>query len=729
MVLLFFAFSFIYCFVKKIKVTKLTIMIISFVIGYSYSGYFWTSNIEEVRKYDEKIVSMRAVLISEGIQKNKYIEYIADDVKIGQENIRSKTLIRSNKKYKIGDRIEFSALVRIPEGARNFNGFDYQRYLSSMNIFMICEAQDNANVLSTGNIGIVKRISLYLKNRIVEHVDNNLPQIEANILKASLIGDDYSIDKEIETMYKDAGMIHLLVVSGGHIALVILIFSYIIKKINIPRNKQNFLLVLIVIIYMFITGAEPSVLRAGIGAIIILIADTIGRQNDSITTISLVALLLLLNNPMLIYSIGFELSFLGVLGIILLNKPIEKKLIKVPERLRSILSVTISAQLFVTPILIYYFNNFSAAGLFSNILALPLMSFIMILGLACFIPVLGVIFFKASYTLIIVMNGIAKLFANIPILKYAVPRPSIFVIALYYVLVVSACGVIKIKKKIMIYVILCTTAFLFIFWLLPNDFEVDFIDVGHGDSILITTSRKKTILIDTGGRYKIQDQEYNMAEQAIIPFILNKGHKRIDLLILTHLDEDHMGGLEKIVETLHIGSVAIGENSKNHEKFADIENILNRKQIRLIFLSNGDKFSINEAGFNVLNPSRELNNNENNNSITIMLRYEGVKILFTGDLGTEGERLLLERGEDIEADILKVGHHGSGTSTSEDFINKVNPKVSIISVGKRFSSIPDEMVLERLSNTKILRTDRMGGIKVKIVKDKHEVNIKFFKNI
>jgi competence protein ComEC len=287
MALLFLIFIFTYCLIKKIKTASFIIMIISFTIGYLYSGYFWESRMAEAKKYDEKVVNMKAILISEGIQKNKNIEYIADDVEVVGENIRSRILLRSNKKYKVGDKIEVTALLKIPDGARNFNGFSYQRYLSSMNIFMICEVQDNANILSEGNMGIIKKISLYLKNMIIERVDNNLPQTEASILKASLVGDDYSIDEEIETMYKDAGMIHLLVVSGGHIAFVILIFSYIIKKINIPRNKQNFILSFIVIVYIFMTGAEPSVLRAGVGAIIILTADTIGRQNDSITTIFL----------------------------------------------------------------------------------------------------------------------------------------------------------------------------------------------------------------------------------------------------------------------------------------------------------------------------------------------------------------------------------------------------------------------------------------------------------
>jgi competence protein ComEC len=169
--------------------------------------------------------------------------------------------------------------------------------------------------------------------------------------------------------------------------------------------------------------------------------------------------------------------------------------------------------------------------------------------------------------------------------------------------------------------------------------------------------------------------------------------------------------------------VAIGRNSKNHAKLADIKNMLNKKEVELEFLSNYDNFKIDNVSFNILNPNKELSDNENNNSIVVLTEYGGIRTLFTGDLETDGEKLLIKKGEDIKADILKVGHHGSGTSTSEDFVSKVNPKVSIISVGKRFSSIPDDKVLERLSSTKVFRTDRIGGIKVKITKDKHKVDI------
>jgi competence protein ComEC len=195
------------------------------------------------------------------------------------------------------------------------------------------------------------------------------------------------------------------------------------------------------------------------------------------------------------------------------------------------------------------------------------------------------------------------------------------------------------------------------------------------------------------------------------------------LIILTHLDEDHIGGLKKIIENLDVDSVAIGRNSKNHAKLADIKNMLNKKEVELEFLSNYDNFKIDNVSFNILNPNKELSDNENNNSIVVLTEYGGIRTLFTGDLETDGEKLLIKKGEDIKADILKVGHHGSGTSTSEDFVSKVNPKVSIISVGKRFSSIPDDKVLERLSSTKVFRTDRIGGIKVKITKDKHKVDI------
>jgi len=248
--------------------------------------------------------------------------------------------------------------------------------------------------------------------------------------------------------------------------------------------------------------------------------------------------------------------------------------------------------------------------------------------------------------------------------------------------------------------------------IIPRPLAIDFIDVGHGDSILIT-NRDKSILIDSGGSYISNGVQYDMGESRVAPFILDKGIKKIDLLVLSHLDEDHFGGLESITEMLDVDIIMIGDTQHEEEKYNELVEIAKKEKAELVKLKAPKKFKIDDIKFEVINPFGE-SIDENNDSLAIMMEYKDKKILFTGDMEKEAEKRLLEKGINLQADILKVGHHGSGTSTTKEFVEAVKPEYTIISVGTRFKSIPSKDVLKYLEGSKVYRTDRDGGITIKI---------------
>jgi len=179
---------------------------------------------------------------------------------------------------------------------------------------------------------------------------------------------------------------------------------------------------------------------------------------------------------------------------------------------------------------------------------------------------------------------------------------------------------------------------------------------------------------------------------------------------------DHIGGVKAVLENLKVKNVEVGINSKEHESYKEIHELLLEKQINIIYLENGMNLNINDINFNILTPTKEVKVSENNNSITIKMIYKNKKILFMGDLELEGEEWLLNEGIDLSADIIKIGHHGSNTSTSEEFLEKVKPQTAIISVGNRFDALPSKEVIERLKKRKIeiLRTDEQGGIVIEL---------------
>lgn len=742
-----FAVFFLSCFIIDKKYRLLIALIsISFLFGTGYIKVYdkiYSSEIEEYNGKSSQII---------GIVYDKLNEstYLIKNVVINGKKIKSNIRLTSSN-LEFGDKINASATLKLPDLPRNSGGFNYRRYLKTQKIYLTSISKDT-KVIGKNQLSPLEELSEKVREKVRKFTENTMDSESSGILQALVIGDDKEIEEDIEEQYKKAGMIHLLVVSGGHVAFLVMLITYILEFFNIGKNKRKYFMVLVIILYIFITGCTPSVLRAGIATIIIIIGNLIGRQNDTLTTIGLVALILMLDNPNVIYSLSFELSFLGALGIILgypkLNEIIHKIL---PNKISEAVSLTLSAQLFVTPITLYNFNTIYFGGIISNIFSMSLAGIIMMYGIILCpifiaIPPLGIILAKPLELLIKLMNIVANVFANIPFLNYTLPTPSILQVLIYYAvlfyileiderifwkrtsnlpkiysdkrynkLIIAVCGVMSIL------------IIIFVTNILPKPLEIDMIDVGHGDSILITTPHRKSILIDTGDSYSSNGKKYDMGEKTVLPYILDKGLSKIDLLVLSHLDSDHTGGFNSIINNIKVDNVGISINNKIKEKGNEIEKIIDRKSKRL-YLNSGKKFNIDGVNFTILSPDKKENiDDENNDSIVILMEYQGVKALFMGDMESDAEDELIKRYSNLDIDILKAGHHGSITSTTEALVKATTPKVALISVGTRFKSIPSDIVLNRLRSvySKIYRTDKMGEVVVKIDNGKMYVKTKY----
>jgi len=344
---------------------------------------------------------------------------------------------------------------------------------------------------------------------------------------------------------------------------------------------------------------------------------------------------------------------------------------------------------------------------------------------------------KIISILISFMNKTAEFFADTEFLIKYVVTPNMFSVALYYALLIyvfaqksshneKALIVIRypqlpltIRKNLKKLIVGCGIISIFIVNLNIFDFDkslkIAMIDVGHGDSILITTPNDKYILIDTGDKFYGKSGVSDSGEKTVVPYLLKQGIKRLDLLILTHMDSDHIGGYESITKAIDVKNLGLSVNSGKKEEYKNIKNIARERSINIKSLKKGDKFEIDGVSFKVLMPqkNREISN-ENNDSVVILTEYDKKKILFMGDLEEEGERELLNSEEELDIDVLKVGHHGSVTSSTYEFISETSPEIALISVGNRFKSIPGKEVLDRLNSvhSKVYRTDESGEINV-----------------
>lgn len=687
---------------------------------------------------------------------------IVSDKEERQYNNKYKIIVKyNNKKLKFyittkkqidlqyGDTVKLSGIYIKPEIQRNYKGFNYQQYLKQLKIYgtIKCEKID---ILSKNQGNNVFLLSNKISNIIKSNVRGVLNDEYASILLGLVLGDKTYIDQSIQENFKNANMAHILAVSGMHVTYMILGINIILKNI-IGKKLTNIVSIIILLLYMFITNFSPSITRAGIMGIIMITSKIIYRKNDIFTSISISLLVILIYNPYLLQNLGLCLSYGGVCGIIICNKVILKflKSIKIKnkfykykirpkfqnyiDKIKEILSVTISVQLFILPIIFYNMNIFNPYFLVSNLILSAVIGPIVILSFIFIIITLinmhiAIFFSKPVGFSIQILEFISRI-GLLPFSKFYIPTPSLFSIIIYYFFVIVllsifqvysaknpnktqiriknliAMGKIKLRKNIKIVKVFLIFLFIFIFLikLYPKNLKIYFIDVGQGDSTLIVTPQNKTILVDGGGSV---NSDFDVGKSTLVPYILDRGFVKIDTIIISHFDNDHVGGLLTVLQELKVSNVIIGkqfENSENYQKFLKI---VKDKKINVNIVNSKCKINVEKNLYlDVLWPNdfeSITENSINNNALVFKLYYKNFSMLFTGDIEKEAEDILVSKYKETDAlksTVLKVGHHGSKSSSTEQFLKLVSPKIALIGVGKnnRYGH-PNMEVMERFQS-------------------------------
>ena len=352
----------------------------------------------EIYKDDKSIISATAVVIkgpSEGEYNYKYT------VKARTGKYKNKKFIvyinKKNKKLlEYGDLIEIKGEYSAPEVARNYKGFDYSQYLKTLNIYGTIKVEEskiiNKNQLSPILISINN-----IKEKMIDNANRNMPKRTANLLLGILIGERDNIQEDIIESFRTANLSHILAVSGAHTSYIILGITYLISKSKTPKRIGYIITIINLLIFIIITGASYSVVRACIMAIVVIGAKICYRKENFFTSICISLIIILIQNPFAINDIGLKLSFMGTAGIVIFNKSITNFFIKlkIKQKIAEALSVTFSAQLMIMPITILNFNTISLTFFISNILASPLLGIIIIFGfISIFISSISLITFS-----------------------------------------------------------------------------------------------------------------------------------------------------------------------------------------------------------------------------------------------------------------------------------------------------------------------------------------------
>ena len=580
-----------------------------------------------------------------------------------------------------GDKIKVKGTLITPSKNTNQNTFNYQKYLYYKKIYYLVEATSINKIANNNNY-------LYtIKNTLYQKI-NKLKS--SNYIKTLLFCDN-TLSKEIKESYRINGISHLFSVSGMHINFFVSIIYLYLNKIT--YNKRiKYLITNIFIITYLILFPSSSLLRSTVMSILYSINYLLKLKIKKIDILLLTLGVSLLINPFIIYDLGYIYSYTITFFLVLSSSTLKKK-----NKISKIIYISLLSFLVSIPITIYNSYEINIISILLNIILVPIISIIILpLTIITYIfPILDSILYLFTNTL----ETISLFISKINITKIIFPKPSLLIIVLYYIIFL-----LSYQNKKYFYLNIILLIIIYISPYLNSNFEVVMFEVGEADCHLIKYPyNKNTILIDTGkNEYKIKNE--------VIPYLKSIGIKKIDYLIITHGDEDHIGGSITLINNFQVKNVILNKGT-----FTDIEKelIKNLNKKKIPYQININKINLSNHTIYLLNNTKY--NNENDNSIITYFTYQKYKFLYMGDASITTEDNLLENYNLNNISILKVGHHGSNTSSSKDFISQINPSISLISVGENnIYHHPNKEVINNLSKSRIYRTDINNMVKLTI---------------
>ena len=651
--------------------------------------------------YNGDETSITGSIISYSINGNKLKMNIKDKEEvIATYYIKTEEeLVYLKENIEIGKTITLNGTLNKPLNNTIPNTFNYKKYLYNNKIYYLFDA--NSYDIENDN-NLLEKAKDYLIKRAYNSKNNEY-------LLVLVLGDKALISSDEYNVYQNNGTSHLLAVSGTHITVILLVLSFFLKKLKeIPKL---IIISLILLFFAFITNNAPAVNRAIYFFIINRINKLGNLKLSNIQVLFITAFILLLLDPFTIYDLGFIYSFCISLGIMFYSDKLNGNLFI------ATLKVSIIAFLFSLPISSYINYEINISSILINLIFVPWISYVVFpIAIITFIfplfnPILSILLSITN-----VLNNIGEfisIFINIP------KMPLVVAIILFILFLLM-----KNNKKYL-YIILIILGLIKLSPLINSSYEVYFLDINQGDSIVVITPHKKdVVMIDTGGKityevdaWKKSNKTYNLSDNTI-KFLKSKGITTIDYLITTHGDYDHIGEAINIVNKIKVKNVIFNNDSYNDLEL-ELINVLDDKDIK--YYQNIKTLNITNNTIYFLNDN--LYDNENDNSNILYFSIYNKKFLFMGDASIDVEEDLIKKYNLENITVLKVGHHGSKTSSSKNFIDYINPLLSIISVGRnnRYNH-PNMEVLDNLSNRMIYRTDMDGTIKFSIKKNKFKIN-------
>lgn len=615
----------------------------------------------------------------------------------------------------IGACVEVEGILTENEPALNPGGFDAGLYYKILGV---------SARLYAGKLTAVSEEKDFLKEGLWqckkwlgEALDSVLSKEDAAFIKTMLLGDKSDLTTEQKEVYKEAGILHILSISGLHISLLGMGLYKLFQKSRMPRVGAVFLSALLILLYGEMIGLPLSAFRAIFMFLLRLLADILGRTYDGLTALFLCGALLVLEQPLYLLYAGFLLSFLSVLAVLWIKPALHMPKLKF-SALKETLAASLAIGIFTLPVQLCFYYEISPYAPFFNLLVLPLMGAVLLLGMAAM--ALALLSVRLSFLPALLLHGILLFYEQGSLFVSSLPyhlltfgQPAAWQISIFYTLVLLL--ILFPGLRFRFQAGLLGGAVLILSMHIRTGLRITVLDVGQGECICLEMPGGETYLIDGGSSSVSQVGDYR-----IEPFLKSQGITVLDAVFLSHGDSDHTSGIAWLLaeDEIEIKVLVLpAAAGSSRDGFEEILALAEKKEIPVLFMSAGMSWQSGEVMLTCLHPAENFREeNENAGSQVLYLTYGGFSMLFTGDTEGNGESALLNTLQEYgitNLSILKVAHHGSGYSTGEELLLQLSPEIAVISYGKNnLYGHPHPELLERLfkSGCRIFGTGGSGAV-------------------
>ncbi|WP_303814314.1 DNA internalization-related competence protein ComEC/Rec2 [Selenomonas ruminantium] len=723
---------------------------LAFVLAFFFVGFlrFMVANNlpdTDISHFAKETVKIEGTLrevprLTEDNQGRKKQRYLLDVTKVKQQGKEWQAASGGGYVYaaeqaapevRIGDKVTATGKVRSPHGYQNPGQLDTKMLLKSQGISASLSAGKQGIKVMPVDTAVFARKLAEVRRHYRDSMEQVMPKSDAAAIFAMLFGGYDGLKPELVDSFTITGIVHILSVSGSHISLLAAVMAGFGGLLRLPKTVTAVLVVGLIAIYSLLAGAVPPVIRSAIMGGLAFVALALDRERDARRILLLTGLVMLLSAPLLLFHISFQLSFLATAGLLYLA-PVWQKYFR--ERgcnayIAAGLSITLAAQLATLPILAWYFNQLSLSSLIANLVVVPLVEIIIVLGLfagvvAFILPFAGSVVFACGSLLLGVVTEMTVKIAALPASAIWIPSMNFGWGLLYYLLLglflLNAQqreklwdGIKKRRNALSVALLVAVVLVVSVQLAKPKEMQVHFIDVGQGDAALVITPGGRAFMFDTGGT---RDGNFDIGAKVDVPYLLHYGVLKLDGVFLSHAHEDHAAGCGGILRKMPVAQVITADEGildyARSMKLGDNDPLLHKFHTA----RQGERMTVDGVTIEVLfaPPLQEGDNKTGNEASNVYrVSYGKANFLFTGDLTKEKEAQLLAEGINPASSVLKIGHHGSDTSSSPEFLQAVKPQFGVFCVGADNSfGHPKPAVVQRFKEQgiKTLRTDENGAV-------------------